>query len=145
MTRTLSDMRAYHGASHWDLWDRGSPAASSLETLEAPVIDSHTIGALLPEGASASPALLDRAADVASTFRDLSTRYNRVWQHPNVTVSPEGEVVLEWWRGARKLTIYVAANGTSYLKVWGPNMHDEMEDGLLKSLDTATHLWTWLA
>ena len=29
------------------------------------------------------------------------------WLEPNVTASADSEVVLEWWHGGKKLTIYV--------------------------------------
>ena len=65
------------------------------------------------------------------------------WESPHISASEDGEIVFEWWRDVRKLTIYVGPNETSYLKSWGPNIVDDMaEDVLERSWDPA--LWTWL-
>jgi hypothetical protein len=41
----------------------------------------------------------------------------------------EGEPVFEWWSGEKKLTIYFQEHSAEYVKVWGSNVHSEMEDG----------------
>lgn len=62
---------------------------------------------------------------------------------PHVTASVDGDVVLEWWVGSHKLTIYVSAERVDYVKVWGPDVDTEMVDGELKLADLP-RLWTWL-
>jgi hypothetical protein len=65
------------------------------------------------------------------------------WQAPFISASEEGEIVLEWWNGLRKLTIYVGPEHSSYLKSWGPHLVDDMEDGVLaQTWDPG--LWSWL-
>jgi hypothetical protein len=67
------------------------------------------------------------------------------WTNPNVTADETGAVVLEWWRGPRKLTIYVTATEASYVRVWGNNIDTEMEDGPIDSIQyDFTPLWGWL-
>jgi hypothetical protein len=65
------------------------------------------------------------------------------WQSPYLSSSEDGEIVLEWWNGIRKLTIYVGPDQSTYIKSWGPHLLDEMEDGVLPA-DWIPLLWTWL-
>jgi hypothetical protein len=63
---------------------------------------------------------------------------------PNLTTSPEGRIVFEWWNGSKKLTLYVDERGFEYIKVLGPDMETEMEDGYSTNLlEAITHL-VWL-
>lgn len=72
------------------------------------------------------------------------TASNRNWFKPNVTASEEGEVVFEWWYGARKLTIYVGNQSAEYMKVWGTDTNSEMSDGDASLISTCRSLWEWL-
>lgn len=65
------------------------------------------------------------------------------WQSPYISASEDGEIVFEWWNGVRKLTIYIGAEQSMFLKSWGPNIVKDMEDGVLtQSWDSS--LWAWL-
>lgn len=65
------------------------------------------------------------------------------WQSPYISASEDGEIVFEWWNGVRKLTIYVGAEQSTFLRSWGPHIVDEMVDGVLtQSWDPS--LWVWL-
>lgn len=68
---------------------------------------------------------------------------SHIWSNPNVTASPHGEVVLEWWNKEKKLTIYVSENQSDYVKVWGPDIDKEMDDGVLSDNQIAS-LLVWL-
>lgn len=70
-------------------------------------------------------------------------RRNAGWQAPHISASEAGEIVFEWWSGDRKLTIYIGAESLAYVKSWGPNLEDEMEDGPLTG-DEFLHQWAWL-
>ncbi len=61
-----------------------------------------------------------------------------------MTTSPEGRIVFEWWNMERKLTIYVGDEGYEYIKVWGSDMDDEMEDGFARNLLEIYPLLSWL-
>jgi len=65
------------------------------------------------------------------------------WQAPHISASEEGEIVLEWWNGPRKLTIYVGPEVTTFLKSWGPHVIDDMADGVLAQ-NWDPELWAWL-
>lgn len=74
-------------------------------------------------------------------FRHPSTA--SIWQNPYLSVSEDGEVVLEWWNGVRKLTIYVGAEGATFLKSWGLHLINDMEDGVLPD-NWVPRIWAWL-
>jgi hypothetical protein len=71
-------------------------------------------------------------------------RWGAPWREPHVTSSAEGEVVSEWWNGPKKLTVYCTGAEASYVKVWGPDICTEMEDGDASAPAIQQQLWSWL-
>jgi len=65
------------------------------------------------------------------------------WSMPHVSSNEDGHVTLEWWSLARKLTIYVTATKAKYIKVAGPNITTDMEDGDIET-GQFRELWSWL-
>jgi hypothetical protein len=65
------------------------------------------------------------------------------WQSPYISASEDGEITFEWWNGLRKLTIYVGAEQSTFVKSWGSNVVDEMQDGALAQAWDPS-LWAWL-
>ena len=63
---------------------------------------------------------------------------------PLANISPQGEVVLEWWQGRRKLTVYVSDTSVEYLRVWGKDIEAEMSEGNADSAEARLMLWKWL-
>jgi len=76
--------------------------------------------------------LLDRAMKLGS------------WSSPHITLSEAGEIVFEWWQNDKKITLYFGNNEPEYIKVWGTNIHTEMESGMLTYGWGLTNLWLWL-
>jgi hypothetical protein len=66
------------------------------------------------------------------------------WLRPNVTASGEGEVVLEWRRGPKRLTIYIGEKDIEYVRAWGPDIHKDMDDGEADLIEIRQSLWKWL-
>ena len=65
---------------------------------------------------------------------------------PLINVNDDLEIVLEWWNGKKKLTIYISQGGyLEFIKIWGANMESEMEDGLIRSESDHKDLFSWLA
>lgn len=56
----------------------------------------------------------------------------------------ELEVVLEWWCRNKKLTVYIENNTKTYIKVWGVDIDNEMEEGIISSDQDFVELWKWL-
>jgi hypothetical protein len=66
------------------------------------------------------------------------------WMAPHVVLDAEGNVVLEWWEGQKKLTVYVHSETVEYFKVWGPDIFTEMEDSEAEEIEDRRMLWNWL-
>jgi hypothetical protein len=66
------------------------------------------------------------------------------WQTPLVTASEEGSVVFEWWKGGRKVSLYIGPQQAHYIQVWGSDPEHEMLDGQLDE-DQFQRLWIWLS
>ncbi len=103
-----------------DNWDgRGSPAPSL-----ALIASSREVLALLQAGA------------VARGLR---------WSDPHIGSNERGEILLEWWQGPRTLTIYIRPEDeVNYLKAWGSDIEDEIEDGEISRLADFVALSRWL-
>lgn len=84
-----------------------------------------------------------RAIALLDQMYSITTQLYIDWSAPNVTASPHGEVVLEWWNREKKLTVYVSEAQSDFVKVWGPDIDEEMEDGILSDGQTAS-LLIWL-
>ncbi|MFN6528557.1 hypothetical protein [Nostoc sp. ChiSLP03a] len=67
------------------------------------------------------------------------------WNEPLVNLSLDSEIVLEWWHETKKLTVSILGNTAEYIKVWGTDIDNEMEDGTSSSLAELTDLWKWLS
>jgi hypothetical protein len=66
------------------------------------------------------------------------------WVKPNVTASGDGEVVLGWRHDSRVLTIYIGENNAEYVRAWGIDMENDMDDGDADLTSTRRSLWKWL-
>lgn len=113
-------------------------AAARLERVSALPANWDGAGSSPPSELSVLRASELIASVYSSTFRDPDS-----WTSPNVTASERGEVMLEWWRRERKLTLYVGDAKSHYIKVWGHRVDDEMEDGVFVA-DNFERLWRWL-
>lgn len=66
------------------------------------------------------------------------------WREPLVNLSFDSEIVFEWWHKNKKLTVYILGNTVEYIKVWGIDIDNEMEDGSATSPVELMNLWKWL-
>lgn len=62
---------------------------------------------------------------------------------PTINLGEDHGVELEWWFGGKTLTIFISARGMTYLRTWGTDTMNKMEDGPLVLSDFVSH-WTWL-
>jgi hypothetical protein len=95
--------------------------------------------AAAPDRASVEHAL----AWIRNIYEDTLTA-NGAWIPPHVIADAHGNVVFEWWEGYKKLTVYVSPDTVEYVKVWGPDMFSDMEDGELARAEDHRTLWRWL-
>jgi hypothetical protein len=90
------------------------------------------------------PAAVAEARRWIASFEFQLGLHGREARKPHVSASVDRDVVLEWWHGSRKLTVYVSATSVEYVRVWGPDMEHEMDDGAL-TMSRAVEWWLWLA
>lgn len=95
------------------------------------------------DAAAINAATVVRATMLIKEMYFAAVWLNADWRDPNVTASPHGEVVLEWWNKEKKLTIYVSENQSDYVKVWGSDIDNEMDDDALSDGQIA-ELLVWL-
>jgi hypothetical protein len=68
------------------------------------------------------------------------------WMPPHVSANECGQIVLEWWRGNRSLTVYVRDHDKiGYLRAWGADIQAQMDDGELTTISQYTELERWLS
>src|SRR5207249_1948160 len=113
------------------------------------IADLHAMHQWQPgwNGYDALPPCPDAISHAISWIRGIyeaAGNAGRAWIPPYVTASANGEVVFEWWRGTRKLTVYVSGRTAEYVKVWGPDIVHEMANGAADSVAECRHLWLWL-
>lgn len=65
------------------------------------------------------------------------------WIDPHVSQDNGENIVFEWWKGNKELTVYVSSESKEYLKVWGADIFSEMEDGDIDK-ENSQALWRWL-
>lgn len=63
---------------------------------------------------------------------------------PRISATPESEVVLEWWCGGRKVSIYFGSETATLMRIWGPNITTEMEESDPYLMTEAVDAWKWL-
>ncbi len=117
------------------IFDKPPPASAVLEPVYR-LLDRDI-------SAVSSPVLV-RTIQTLLRLSEAATASGSAWREPFVSANEGGEVVLEWWNGARKLTLYFAPKGSDYLKSWGDDTEAEMQDGAVYGDGTLTELWQWL-
>ncbi len=89
-----------------------------------------------------NPASVRRARSWAEElYRDLSAG---LWIEPHVSADDGGEVSFEWWKGRKKLTVYISPKAVEYIKVEKVDSSVKMEDGLIEAPKKRRELWNWL-
>jgi hypothetical protein len=68
-------------------------------------------------------------------------RASSLWLKPHVTADAYGDVVFEWWKDERKLTVYASPDTAEYVKAWGPDIDSQMNDGVVSSEADRRAIW----
>lgn len=90
-----------------------------------------------------SDVVVNKANDVLSKFKQSVLDSKQKWLVPHVTTEGDGNIVFEWFNDPKKLSVFVDEFELSYLKVWGINIHSDMEYGDIIALDEFCDLWFW--
>ncbi len=76
-------------------------------------------------------------------YEDVSAS-SQGWIEPLVVADAHRNVVFEWLKNNYRLIIYVSPEMVEYLKVWGPDIWSDMEDGNVETSEESRALWRWL-
>jgi hypothetical protein len=89
-----------------------------------------------------NPAAVEHARSWAEDlYRDVRAE---LWRKPYVSADEEGDVVFEWWNGARKITVYISPKTVEYLKVERLDTSTDMKEGSIRTAEERRLLWNWL-
>ena len=90
------------------------------------------------------PRAVMKAENVIIALSQTIELLGLFWMTPNVSASPDGEVVFEWRYGKKKLTIYVGDQSMDYVQVWGADIRSKITDGEIENNYKLRSLWVWL-
>ncbi len=125
-------------------------ATASKGSLEGSNRDAAAVGCMALDRLRAGSESLQLSLAITharwwlEAFPELLALRGIPFLRPHVTKSPDDEVCLEWWGGNRKITTYFNSREVQFVKVWGADIQNEMEDGVLDSVRTAVSVWRWL-
>lgn len=79
-------------------------------------------------------------------MRNLITRRGLKWYEPTISCDEYNNATeISWWRVDRSLIVTVELGSpVTFLKVWGADIYNDMEDGESPSGDQLIALWQWL-
>lgn len=92
-----------------------------------------------------SSALITYAREVLALLQADALARGVAWKPPHIGSNERGQITLEWWQEQRTLTVFVRSeNQVEYLKSWGNDIFNEMEDGELSRIFDFIALSRWL-
>ncbi len=117
-----------------------APGRQALISLQALPANWDGYGSAAPRPDAVIQAML-----ALPVLFNAATSSGHSWMNPHVSVNEDGNVVLEWWLQAKKLTVYVSSREMSYVRVWGDDIDNEMDDGRFQSVPANfIELWNWI-
>ncbi len=88
------------------------------------------------------PAALRLAKEwVESLYGEIRMRES-VWILPHITVQDGGDVVFEWWKGQKSLSVYASSDEVWFLQSAGSNSEQTEGDADTKAVRRS--IWQWL-
>lgn len=66
------------------------------------------------------------------------------WYEPHLGSEGHGDVEFSWSYGGKSLSFSITDSAVYYLKVWGPQIDTEMEDGVVSDDSDLIALWHWM-
>ncbi len=122
---------------------------SCFESFQIPAVHPKELRKLSETFAKAAQAIEDyqlehKAKHFHKSYQELIEKSGLVWLEPHTTKTEENE-----YFSKNKLSIYVNKDKIEYIKVWGINIFNEMEECLLdhhyqEGKDKMVELWNWL-
>jgi hypothetical protein len=87
---------------------------------------------------------LQQAIDTVERFISTVSALRLNWLDPHVGLDECGYVLLEWWVGDKRLTVYFCPNDHEFVSSWGTNIESQMDTGRLTD-ETFVKQWRWLS
>jgi hypothetical protein len=126
---------------------RANPIALVVELMET-VKGVYGLRDLSPEDGydveAPNPKTIENAASWVMRMYWNALETGRGWHKPHVTADEDGDVMFEWWNRDRALTIYASEDDVNYIKGWGLDIENDMEDGEASTSEIRRTLWAWL-
>lgn len=66
------------------------------------------------------------------------------WDEPLINTTEDNQIILEWWKDSKNLTLYIDGETVDYIKIWGADIDNQMQNGVVKSSSELNPLWKWL-
>jgi hypothetical protein len=88
------------------------------------------------------PAALTLAKSwLENLYHEIKTTEER-WLRPHLTVQDGGDVVFEWWKGQKSLSVYASSDEVWFLQSAGSNSEQTEGDADTKAVRRS--IWQWL-
>ena len=123
------------GAARFDL----SFEDLELERLARLDDDWDGYGSLAP-----TKEIINSAWHWINRFKECLKARPIAWTKPYMGCDENGHIVLEWWKGGKKLTIYLSEANPVFLRIWGANMDSEMVFGEMNDAYDVVSPFNWL-
>lgn len=91
-----------------------------------------------------NPRALLNAVNWIIELRKISSSKQLWWSRPLANIV-ESEIIFEWWRNEKKITVYISSDTVEFIKVWGADIDSEMEEGVAETNIQIEALWRWIA
>ncbi len=126
----------------------GDTFTSEIEVVKV-VYQLHQLQRLHAEGngqdtAAPSTHAIERAVEWIKDMHYDALTTGEEWLKPHVSIDEDGDVAFEWWKGDRKLTVYVSPETAEYIKVERPAATSDLMDGRIETNEDRRELWHWL-
>ena len=118
----------------------GAALETAVYTLPASVVkafDDLTTGTSAPD-----PEALNLARSWAENlYAEIKTQ-EMAWIPPHLTVQDGRDVVFEWWKGPKSLSVYISTEETWFLQSAGSG--SEQSEGDAGTPEVRQSIWQWL-
>lgn len=97
------------------------------------------------EGSKApTPSTVKNADFTISSLLYSVVHSDNSWINPFVTSDFDGEITAVWRKEERELHLQIGKENVEYFKVWGVNIHTEMDVNFLSKNEDYLSIWQWL-
>lgn len=66
------------------------------------------------------------------------------WREPHFSTEDHGDVEFAWWNEDKTLLISITETDVHYLRVWGPDINNEMDENVNPTSEKLIEIWHWL-